>query len=317
MMLGAVSALREPALLGEGAHIALVSPSGPLGGPHELEHAIESATSLGWRVSVGQHALARDGYFAGSDADRAQDLVAAMLDDDIDAIWCLRGGYGAMRLLPQVQDALDRTRGRVRPQALIGYSDITALHAAWQRAGLVSYHGPTARASLTAFTRAAFVSAVQEATPGVTPLVAPHTTCMVSGLATGKLAGGNLALVAALCGTPWAMDFRGAIVILEDIDEATYRIDRMLTQLRLAGAFDGCAGLAFGQFTNCLDTTSDGSRSLDLVLQDVAEALHVPALRGIPVGHIEDQWTLPFGARATLDADAGTLAVHRVGPTSP
>jgi muramoyltetrapeptide carboxypeptidase len=278
---------------------------------------MDSAASLGWRVTVGRHALARDGYFAGSDADRAQDLVAAMLDDDIDAIWCLRGGYGAMRLLPQVQDALDRTRGRVRPQALIGYSDITALHAAWQRAGWVSYHGPTARASLTAFTRASFVSTVQDGSPGRTPLVAPQAIRMAAGSATGKLAGGNLALVAALCGTPWAMDFRGAIVVLEDIDEATYRIDRMLTQLRLAGAFDGCVGVAFGQFTNCPDTTSDGSRSLDLVLRDVAEALQVPTLSGIPVGHIEDQWTLPLGALATLDADAGTLAIHRVGPASP
>lgn len=311
-----MTALREPRPLQAGSHVALVSPSGPLAGPHELEHAVDSAQALGWRVSVGQHALARDGYFAGPDADRGDDLVAAMLDDTIDAIWCLRGGYGAMRLLPRVQDALDRTQVRAHPQALIGYSDITALHAAWQRAGLTSYHGPTARATLTSFTREAFVSAVQDV-PASTTLHAPDAITVVGGSATGRLIGGNLALVASLCGTPWAMDFRGAIVILEDIDEATYRIDRMLTQLRLAGVFDGCAGLAFGQFTNCPDTTSDGTRSLMHVVQDVADALQVPTLSGIPVGHIEDQWTLPLGALATLDADAATLTIHRVGPTSP
>lgn len=297
-------ALREPPALSPGSHVALVSPSGPLNGPHELERAIDTAQSLGWTTWVGPNALSRDGYFAGSDAHRAADLIAALEDDTIDGIWCLRGGYGAARLLPAVWPVLQRTR----PKALLGYSDITALHAAWARAGLASYHAPTARAVLTAFSREHFLPVVQSQES--VQWTAPGARVVHDGRASGRLAGGNLALVASLCGTPWAWDFRDAIVVLEDINEATYRIDRMLTQLVLAGALDGCAALAFGQFTDCPDATEDGARALVDVVRDVADLLQVPTLLGVPVGHIDDQWSLPLGAAATLDADARTLSVR-------
>ncbi len=284
--------------------MALVSPSGPLNDPHELERAIDTAQSLGWRTWVGPHALARQGYFAGADHERAADLIAALADDTIDGIWCLRGGYGAARLLPAVWPVLQRAR----PKALIGYSDITALHAAWACAGMASYHAPTARAVLTPYSREHFVPMVQHR--GEAMWRAPDATVLRGGRAQGRLAGGNLALVASLCGTPWAWNFRDAIVVLEDINEATYRIDRMLTQLVQSGALDGCAALAFGQFTDCPDSTSDGARALEDVVQDVAQLLQVPTLLGIPVGHIDDQWTIPLGAAATLDADARTLTIR-------
>ena len=194
------------------------------------------------------------------------------------------------------------------PKGLIGYSDITALHAAWQRAGLVSYHGPTARAPLSAFSRDSLVRALQDGTDSCGD--APDARVVHGGRATGRLVGGNLALVSSLCGTPWAVDGRAAIVVLEDIGEATYRLDRMLTQLRLAGAFEGCVGVAFGHCTDCPDTTDDGTRTIDAIVTELANALQVPTLQGIPVGHIADQWTVPFGAIATLDADARTLSVH-------
>lgn len=297
-------ALPEPPALPPGSHVALVSPSGPLNGPHELERAIDTAQSLGWSTWVGPHALAREGYFAGPDHARAADLIAALQDDTIDGIWCLRGGYGAARLLPAVWPVLQRAR----PKALLGYSDITALHAAWARAGLASYHAPTARAVLTPFSREHFIPMVQGRTEALWR--APEATVLRGGRAHGRLAGGNLALVASLCGTPWAWDFRDAIVVLEDINEASYRLDRMLTQLVQAGAFDGCAGLAFGQFTDCPESTSDGARALPAIVQEVADHLQVPAVLGVPVGHIDDQWTIPFGAAATLDADARALTVR-------
>lgn len=297
--------LREPPRLGPGAHVAMISPSGPLNGPHELERAVATAESLGWTVTVGTHALARHGYFAGDDAMRGDDLLAAVTDDRFDGIWCIRGGYGAARLLPR----LDTVLRSASPKALLGYSDITALHAAWQRAGLVSYHGPTARSPLSEFSRASLVETVQNGTSCT--LWAPESQVVRSGVATGRLAGGNLALVASLCGTPWAVDFTDAIVVLEDINEATYRLDRMLTQLRLANAFDRCRGFAVGQFTECPDTTEDGRRPLSAIIGEIADALQVPTLSGIPVGHIDEQWTLPLGALATLDADARTLHVHR------
>ncbi len=298
----------EPPRLERGARVALVSPSGPLRGASELALAIGTAELLGWTPVVAPHALARDGYFAGTDSDRLADLQAAIDSPDIDGIWCLRGGYGAARLLP----GLSLAALAARPKALLGYSDITALHCAWQRAGMISFHAPTARSALSDFTRTSFVRTVQVGDDGCGD--APDSTPLRSGNATGRLAGGNLSVLTSLCGTPWTPDFRDAIAVLEDINEATYRVDRMLTQLRLAGAFDGCVAIAFGHCTDCVERTDDGARALDVVVRECADILGVPALLGIPVGHITDQWTLPLGAVATLDADARSLRVHRQVP---
>lgn len=294
-----------PPPLRAGARVALVSPAGPLGGPAEVALAEANARSLGWEPVVGRFALARTGYFAGTDEERVADLRAALADPSIDGIWCLRGGYGAMRLL----SALDGDVLRRRPRVLLGYSDITALHATWQAAGVISYHGPTARAELSPFSRESLVRAV---TTGEEPAGdAPDASCLRAGRAEGRLAGGNLALVASLAGTPWAVSFRDAIAVLEDVHEATYRVDRMLVQLRLAGAFEGCRGIMFGHCTDCPDTNDDGRRTLVDLLTELGRALDVPTLMGVPVGHIPDQWTLPLGTMATLDADAHTLHVHR------
>ena len=297
--------LSAPPSLDVGARVALISPSGPLRDVTELVRAEGHARVFGWETVVGPHAMARDGYFAGRDALRAADLAAAIADPSIDGIWCLRGGYGATRLLPDVNlDAI-----AARPKALIGYSDITALHAAWQRAGVMSFHGPTARGVLTPFSFDSFARAVVRGEDSAGE--APDATVVRDGIGTGRLAGGNLALVASLCGTPWAIDFRDAIVVLEDINEATYRVDRMLMQLRLSGTLDGCVGLAFGHFTNCVEHADDGSRALTDIVRACADVFGVPALLGIPVGHIDDQWTLPLGAVATLNATRRTLQVHR------
>lgn len=302
------AALLAPPPLAAGARVALVAPAGPLAGPHEIVHAEANARSFGWVPVVGRQALARSGYFAGTDAERAQDLLDALNDPSIDGIWCLRGGYGATRLLP----SLDLAALRARPRTLIGYSDITALHAAWQQAGVMSYHGPTARAELSPFSRESLVQAVQRHTDSAG--AASDAVCVSAGRAEGRLAGGNLALLAALSGTPWAVSFSGAIAVLEDVHEATYRVDRMLVQLHQSGAFDGCRGILFGHCTDCPDTSEDGRRSVPELVQELADSLRVPTLLGVPVGHIPDQWTLPLGALATLDADACALVIHRNTP---
>lgn len=300
----ALTPLVAPPRLQTGARIALVSPSGPLRDVADLVQAEANVRLFGWEPIIGAHAMARDGYFAGTDDERRADLLAAIHDDTIDGIWCLRGGYGAARLLPHI----DRAAITRRPKVLIGYSDITALHALWQRAGVVSYHGPVARAAFTPFSLDSFRRALllQHDSAGV----APDGEVLRAGRATGRLAGGNLALLASLCGTPWAVQFHGAIAVLEDIGEATYRLDRMLNQLLQAGAFEGCVALACGQFTDCPAETSDGKRAVRDVMRDVADQLAIPAVFGIPCGHVPDQWTLPFGAMATLDALAGTLLIH-------
>lgn len=294
-----------PPRLAPGARVALVSPAGPLRGEEDVARGVANARAFGWEPVVGAHALARRGYLAGSDAERARDLNEALRDPGIDAVWCLRGGYGAMRIL----NAVDYDALRARPRPLLGYSDVTALHTAVaRRCGLVTYHAPTARTELTPFSRASLERAVVR---GDDPCGhAPQARVLRPGRADGLLAGGNLALLAALAGTPYAPSFAGAVVVLEEIGEAVYRVDRMLRQLLLAGLFDGCRAIVFGHCTDCPEESDDGARTLEEVVHELADAVAVPCLLGVPVGHIDDQWTVPLGLRAHVDADARLVRVE-------
>lgn len=286
--------------------MALVSPAGPLADMREAEQAVANARALGWDPQLQPHATGQVGYFAATDAQRATDLRQALTNPAIDGIWCLRGGYGSMRLLP----ALDDLALAAHPKTLLGFSDITALHALWQRAGVVSFHGPTARAVLSPFSERSLRHAVCDR---MNPASECPTDmeCLVPGAVDGRLVGGNLAVLTALVGTPWAVSFAGAIAVLEDIGEPTYRVDRLLTQLQLSGAFRGCRGLLVGQCTDCPDSSRDETRSWRDLMYELGTNLRIPTLIGAPIGHIADQWTVPLGAHATLDATRGTLAVHR------
>ena len=297
--------MRRPVIRAD-ARVALVAPAGPLDGEKDLERAKENVRSLGWAPVVGANVLARTGYLAGDDGARLADLNNALVDDAIDAVWCIRGGYGVMRIL----ETIDYAALRRRPKPVIGYSDITALHAAVStRCDAVTFHGPTARAKLSVFSRESLWRALAGGDPAGP---ADEARLVVPGRARGRLVGGNLAILCGLAGTPYAPDYRGAILVVEDVNEAVYRIDRMLTQLRLSGALDACAGIIFGQFTDVPRDTPEeslGARSLDDVLDETASVLGVPCIAGAPVGHVPDQWTLPLGAQAELDADARTLRI--------
>jgi muramoyltetrapeptide carboxypeptidase len=209
-----------------------------------------------------------------------------------------------LRILPGIDyDALSRT-----PKPIIGYSDITALHAAVQRkCRLVTYHGPTAREAMPDFSRDSFRRAVVMQTDSCG--VAPNAREINAGVAEGRLVGGNLAVLASLCGTPFAPDLSDGILVLEDINEPVYRIDRMLQQLMLAGALNGCRAIVFGECVKCPDDGGGGGRPFDEVLGEVVHALGVPCLAGIPIGHIDAQWTIPLGAMATLDTSKRELTV--------
>jgi muramoyltetrapeptide carboxypeptidase len=236
-------------------------------------------------------------------------------DAAIDAVWCLRGGYGATRIIDRVDfEALAR-----RPKPLIGYSDITALlNAAVRLAQVVTFHGPVARASMPAFSRWHFERVLACAEPagrlGRIPdrpdVLVPEENRIVTlraGVAEGPLAGGNLSLIQCLMGTPWTPDLQGAILFLEEVGEDLYRVDRMLAHLRAAGALFGLAGVLVGRFTELKRQTNDGALSLDEVLSSYLLPLGIPAAYGFPVGHIRDQWTLPLGVRARLDAGTGEV----------
>jgi muramoyltetrapeptide carboxypeptidase len=301
-----------PPPLAAGARVALVAPAGPLSAA-DLARAEANARSFGWEPVVGAHVLARADYFAGADAERLADLNAALADPRIDGVWCLRGGYGAMRIL----DGVDYAALARRPRALIGFSDVTALHLACAARvpGLVTFHGPTARGALPEFSRRSLGRAVGgERGDPCGP--APGARALRPGRAAGRLAGGNLALLAALAGTPYAPRFDGAVVVLEDVNEPVYRVDRMLRQLLLAGALAGCRALIFGQCTRCPEPCDDdGRQTLDAVVAEAAAALGVPAAAGVPVGHVDEQWTLPFGAPAEVVA-GGACEVHVAWPAA-
>ena len=290
-----------PPPLRDGARVALVAPAGPIR-ERDVERAEATVQGLGWTPIVIGDVLARDGYLAGDDARRRDALQRALDDDAIDAVWALRGGYGTTRLLP----ALDLRALAARPKAIVGYSDLTALHAAVAcTVPLVTFHAPVARAELPSFARDSLVAALTHA--GEPCGFADGAWTGHGGVATGRIAGGNLSLLATLCGTPWQPRFAGALVVLEDVREPAYKVDRMLRQLEQAGAFDGCAGLVGGQFTDVPADVNADAPDPHVLLADLARRLGVPCLLGAPIGHIPEQWTVPLGARAELDADARTL----------
>jgi len=309
--------LVRPPRLERGSRVALLAPAGPLLERDDVARAQELCRALGYEPVVGEHALARFGYLAGTDEERLHDLNGALADDTIDAVWCLRGGYGVTRLLDRVDfAALVR-----RPRAIIGFSDITALLAAvTRRAGVVAFHGPPARAAMPAFTRRHFTrvltapepAGVLEPLPPPADVLVPQQNRVVTirgGAAEGTLAGGNLTLLQCLIGTPFFPDMNGALLVLEDVDEDLYRVDRMLAHLRMAGILAGVRGVLAGRFTGLDRSTGDGAFGLDEVLEHYFGPLGVPVVHGLPIGHIDDQWTLPLGARARFDADAGTVEV--------
>jgi muramoyltetrapeptide carboxypeptidase len=295
----------RPAALRPGARIALVAPAGPLA-EGAAERAVQRVEAMGWIPRLGEHASGRHGYLAGTDDQRLADLNRALRSDDIDTIWCLRGGYGTMRILDRIDwPALQR-----RPRALIGFSDNTALHLALQRLGVVSFHGPHPAADYPPFAEQALRAVVTEARPAgllPAPPAAPAPEAIVGGRAEGLLVGGNLALLAATLGTPYAVQTSGAILFLEEVGEPVYRIDRLLSQLLLAGVLDRVAGIVIGAFSECPDLDKPELPSTAEVLRDRLAHLRVPVAAGFSFGHIPDNLTLPLGVLARLDADAGTL----------
>ncbi len=304
-----------PQKLAPGSRMALVAPSGPLLERDDLARAQELCRALGHDPHLGANAAARHGYLAGNDAQRLADLNAALTDPTIDAVWCLRGGYGLTRIL----DGVAAAAWARHPKPVIGFSDITALLLAlWQTTGVVTFHGPTARQSLGPFTRRHFERVLLTAKPAgrLDPLRqpadlliprSPRIVAIRGGRAEGPLVGGNLSLLQCLVGTRWFPDLDGALLFLEEVNEDLYRVDRMLSHLRLAGHLDRLAGVIIGQFTEMKRATGDGALGFDEVLAHYFEPLGVPVAYGFPIGHVDEQWTLPIGVRARLDADTGEL----------
>lgn len=304
----------RPPRLRNGDVLGLVAPAGFVADRFGLEQIAATVRAMGLVPRFAPHLLERQGYLAGSDEVRARDLMAMFADDDVRGVMAVRGGWGSARLLPH----LDFAAIRRRPRLFAGFSDNTALHLALARAGVVSLHAPNAAASWppaawAAFRQVAFEGAMPTWTvPGYTgPNLAGRGGAVKTfrgGKARGRLLGGNLTVLSALVGTPWLPAFDGAILFLEDTNESEYRIDRMLTQLALAGILDKVAGVVFGQCTRC--ENPDGGFS-NFTVYEVLDRrfadLGVPAFQGAMIGHVAGQVTMPLGVMAEMDADVGTI----------
>ena len=294
----------KPRALRPGARVALVSPAGPVS-PERIEVSVERCRALELRPIVYPYAGARDRFLAGTDKQRLADLQAAFDDESIDAVWALRGGYGTQRIVLD----LDLKRQKRAPIPFIGFSDNTTIHVRQASLGLISFHGPHPGADFPPETEASFRRVLFEPEPAGELLVRdedPPPITLVEGVAEGTLVGGNLALLAALCGTKNALRAKGSILFLEDIGEPAYRVDRMLLQLEQAGVVEGAVGLAIGRFTGARD---DDPYTVAEVIAQFAERIGVPAVSDLPFGHVEHNCTLPVGVRAVLDGAAATLAI--------
>jgi muramoyltetrapeptide carboxypeptidase len=301
-------AIRRPPALRAGDTVAVVAPSGPVR-EERIAEGLALLSGWGLEVVLGADVYARHGYLAGTDERRGASLAAALTDPGVRGVVCARGGYGAQRIV----DGLDLAAIGRDPKLVIGFSDITALHLAlWRGARLASVHGPVLT-QLTDDFPAASLASLRSVIMSGEPVVltrdpeAETGPVTVPGPAvTGTLLGGNLCLVSASLGTPDFPALDGAILMIEEVEEPPYKVDRMLTQLRRSGALRGLAGIALGQFTRCVD---DWPMSIVDVLADRLGDLGVPVLGGLPVGHGQGARSVPVGVPATMDAAAGTLSV--------
>ena len=309
-----VRAAVKPPRLKAGDTVGLVIPSSAEWDPINVDVLLESLGVLGLKGKLGPHVFSRRGYFAGTDEERAGDLNAMFADPSVAAIHCVRGGWGAARLLPH----LDWGAIAKHPKILVGYSDITALllslHA---KTGLVTFHGPNGSSSWNPFNvdwmkrvlwqgEAVTFANVPEADDTLVP-VKNRTRTITPGKARGRLLGGNLTVFTTILGSSYVPDFDGAILFVEDVQEAPYRVDRMFTQLKLAGILGQVKGVVWGTCSKCDPGEGFASLTIPDVLDDHVKPLGVPAYYGAMIGHVDRQFTLPVGVEVELDANAGTI----------
>jgi muramoyltetrapeptide carboxypeptidase len=271
---------------------------------------------LGLNVKLSKNILAQNGYLGGNDNDRIQAIHEAFLDKTVQGVWCARGGYGLTRIL----DKIDYHIIKNNPKVFIGYSDVTALHAAiYKKTGLITFHGPVGNSEMTEYTLSSIKEMLFEShkeliikpclsNPDM-EMFAPYI--IKSGKATGKLVGGNLCLLAALCGTKYQFDFKDKIVFLEEIDERPYRIDRMLTQLSHSTNINKAAGIVLGVFRGCNPEINEKSQTLKETFELCFKDYNMPIAYGYSFGHVDNQCTLPYGVEATMGLDNSQLLVVR------
>jgi len=304
-----------PPPFAKGDTLGFAAPASPPEKPEIIDDAIKRFTDLGFKIKTGKNLRKRDGYLAGSDEERAADINAFFADPEVKGIFALRGGYGSCRILP----LLDYAAIRANPKPFMGYSDVTAMHLAiLVKTGLITFHGSNASSAFKPENedacRRMLMGNGSRRTPGGGPEIlfsrdTPNPASLktvVPGRATGQLIGGNFTCMLRLLATPYAPDFRNAILFLEDTGEKAYRVDGMFTHLRLAGILSQIGGLVLGQFDHP-DPAEE--KRIAGCLKREAERIGVPCVSGAPIGHFAGQVILPQGAQVEFDADAVKLVL--------
>ncbi len=311
--------LIKPKRLAAGDTVGVIAPaSAPA--TEDFDKALQNLADLGFKTKVGKHARGRKGFLAGTDAERLEDLHWAFGDPEVKAVWCVRGGYGVSRLLPNVDFNLIKKN----PKVFIGYSDITALHLAIsQNCGLVTFHGPVAASTYSDYPKKHVTDVLMNPSAPYRVELSPDnqakesnlfkTEVITKGKARGRLVGGNLSLLTALAGTPFGLqNTKGKILFTEDVGEQPYRVDRMFTQLRQSVNLRELAGIALGVFEDC-NPKDANSQTLIEVVKDRLGDLGIPVIYGLSFGHIRDQFTLPVGIEAELDTENAALTFLETG----
>ena len=303
----------KPPSLKPGDTVGLINPASFIS-PENIEEVKQTLTSLGLNFKLGAHIFDRYGYLAGRDIDRAADVNAMFADRSVRGIITMRGGWGCNRILPLINYKLIRNN----PKIIMGYSDITSLLLAiYGLSGVVTFHGPVGTSTWNQFTvdyvkrilfngEAVAMQNSLNAGEDITATPVPVET-IFPGKARGKLVGGNLSVLAAMVGSAYLPSWKQTILFVEEINEEVYRIDRMLTQLKLAGILDQISGFVFGQCTKCDPEHPEKSLTLAQVLQEHILPLRIPAWYGSMIGHIKDKFTLPVGVEVEIDASTGTI----------
>ena len=303
---------RRPPPLSPGAPVVVVAPASPPRSADTYQAGLDrlrSTYDVRWAWTPGSER----GYLAAPDAERVAALNRAISDPEIRAIVCVRGGYGCLRLLPKI----DWDRARQHPTLLVGYSDVTALHLAfYTKANWAGLSGPVATewAQADDATLASFRGWAEGGTPGFVEAFDASPTALAPGTAVGPLLGGNVAVLTRLLGTPFAPDFEGAILVLEEVAEAPYRVDRMLTHLQQAGVLDAVAGVVLGTFTTGSRTPNTPTLTLEEVFRDHLADRPYPVVKGLPYGHHLPRCSLPIGVPMRLDATSTRVALTAETP---
>jgi muramoyltetrapeptide carboxypeptidase len=290
--------LVKPPALRPGDTIGIAAPGSPFD-QQAFERGVAVLESMGLQVKIPENLFARQGYLAGSDTERASQLMKLFEDESVRAIMCARGGFGSMKLLP----LLDFETVCARPKIVVGFSDITALLLAiYYRCGMVTFHGPlvTTLKKHSEKTCTALMDSFSSSRPPA--LKSPNPVVLKPGQASGPVVGGNLTVLTHLMGTPYEPRFEGHVLFLEDRGEAPYRIDRMLSQLRLAGLLDGLAGVILGSFHDCGPV-----EDVYEIVKQAFDHTDIPVLAGFDLGHGTDNLTVPIGVKAQMDTEDGSL----------